>query len=76
MEVKMSNHHDETSTYKRDGIIYEITVQSEEDGYFGIWYCTECEERGGSSKKCETLSEAKQLAKNNTGGHHSANHRS
>ena len=64
----------ETSTYKRDGIVYSIIVVHGEGGYWGKCYCTKCEISDAGSIECDSPEEAKRLAMNNADGHHSANH--
>ncbi len=60
--------------YERDGIAYEIKVESEEGGLWGNWDCTQCDEGGGSSKRCSLINEAVLAAKTNLRLHHAARH--
>ena len=61
----------ETSSYERDGIMYNITIMHSEGGYWARCYCTECGESDAGSKNCDTPEEAKLFAENSAEVHHS-----
>lgn len=56
--------------YELDGVQYKITAEKAQGNFWGKWYCTKCEERGGSSKACSSEKEAITYAITNLRMHH------
>lgn len=64
------------ATEERDGVRYELTAYTlPSGGFFSEWYCTECDQSGGSLDKKDSAKAAIDLAREDLQSHHADRHK-